>query len=600
MDNSEKLFCDFKPTSKEQWIDKATKDLKGANLDKKLAWNNYSQIKIMPFYKEEDIKGLLSNINTKDTQVVNYRRIVVETDVSANSSAIKAIKEGSNGLIFDLKKNISVHNLLKEIDLNEIAISFVLRKNEINLAKDFFALVKEKKIARENLRGYFNIDVIYDYVTKGKIEAKKLDTIAELIKISNNYPQFKAIFISGGVYLNSGANQVQEIAYTLNSLVFLIEEYNKRKIGVGDILESIQLELAIGSEYFVEIAKFRAFNNLLNEVSKKYGIKKHTCNISAKTAIWNKAVVDVNTNMLRATTEIMSAILGGVDGIEVDPYDNEFKKNNTFSSRIAGNIINILKEESYFEKVNNPVDGSYYIEYISNKIAKKALDLFKVIEKKGGFYKCFESQKIQKQIAEIRFEKIKMLSQRRLVVVGANKYPNLMEKVSYEVLSDTKIEKHTPICKYLIPRRATLEIEAIRRRTELYVSKNTRPVVEIISYGDLSMRKARAAFTNDFMGVGGFDVIEEQNHDNIDHAVEKSAKSNSDIVVICSSDSDYNESIIYLVKKFRKINSSKLLLLAGNLPKLANKLSKEGLYGCINIKSDIVSVISRIQDEIMN
>ena len=126
----------------------------------------------------------------------------------------------------------------------------------------------------------------------------------------------------------------------------------------------------------------------------------------------------------------MAAILGNVDGVLIDAYDKEFKSPSDFSSRIAGNITTILKEESYFGKVSNPVDGSYYIEEVSSKIAEKALELFKAIEAEGGFYTAFENETIQQQIAEIRLKKLKLISQRRTPMVGINKYPNLMETVA--------------------------------------------------------------------------------------------------------------------------------------------------------------------------
>ncbi|MCK5907051.1 MAG: hypothetical protein KAG37_05635, partial [Flavobacteriales bacterium] len=307
---------------------------------------------------------------------------------------------------------------------------------------------------------------------------------------------------------------------------------------------------------------------------------------------------DANTNMLRATTEAMSAILGNVDGVEIDAYDNEFNNSSDFSSRIAGNIATILKEESYFGKVSNPVDGSYYIEEVSSKIAEKALELFKIIEKSGGYYRSFESERIQKQIAEIRFEKIKLLSQRRLAMVGVNKYPNLMETIDESILSDFNMSTKT-IDKILKPRRATLEIEALRRNTEECVTKTKhRPVVELTSYGNLGMRKARAAFAYDFMGISGFTVLDEQSHCCADKAAEVSSKSDTDVVVICSSDKDYTETAVDFVKTFRKTNKNKVLLLAGNPSDIADELIEAGLDGFINIKSDVIDTISKVQSRI--
>jgi len=364
------------------------------------------------------------------------------------------------------------------------------------------------------------------------------------------------------------------------------------------IFNNLHFELAIGSEYFVEIGKFRAFNSLLHMVAKKYDVNDFSYTVTAKTSIWNKSVTDANTNMLRATTEAMSAILGNVDGVLIDPYDKEFNKASDFSSRIAGNISTILKEESYFGKVLNPVDGSYYIEEVSTKIAQKALEVFKNIEAYGGYYLAFENGLIQQHIAEICLIKIKLISQRRLAVVGVNKYPNLMETIDAKILSG-KFSKPNSKKTVLTPKRAAFEIEALRKVTEKRVEETGhRPVVELTSFGNLNMRKARAAFAYDFMGVSGFEILAEKSYDDVDIAAKTSASSNSDIVVICSSDNDYNENALQFITTFRTLNTDKILLLAGNPVEIADQLTIAGLDGFIHMKSDVIRLISDVQNKI--
>ena len=594
-DKNKSLFSEFSPVSKQDWMERVTVDLKGADFDKKLVWKNLSKINIQPFYNTEDSTAKLQNTGENSQSLVNYRSISVTSNEKGNSLALKAIEEGINGLVFCISDNTTATKLLKNINLNEVTVSFILGANAIEFASEFISLVKENGVATESLKGYFNTALITNYVTTGTIEASAFDTVAELMKLTSNYPNFKAVTISGTEYLDSGANQVQEIGYTLNSLVYVIDELTKRGVEVQSIFDNLNFNLAIGLEYFVEISKFRAFNNLLSEVANKYGVAEFSNTITAKTSIWSKSVTDAETNLLRCTTEAMSAILGNVDGVLIDAYDKEFKDSSDFSSRIAGNISTILKEESYFGKVSNPVDGSYYIEDVSVKIAEKALELFKAIEANGGFSTSFESELIQQQIAEIRLQKLKLISQRRLPMVGINKYPNLMETVPAELLSDAISTSTTKVLK---PRRASLEIEAIRKTTEeLVATTGTRPIVELTSYGNLTMRKARAAFAYDFIGVSGYNVLQEQSYESFENAAETSAKSNSSVVVICSSDKDYDETAVAFVKAFRALNSDKVLLLAG-APTNMNELTEAGLDGCVNMKSDVIATISSIQNKI--
>ena len=596
MNNRNKsLFTDFNPVTKQEWIEKVNIDLKGDDFNKKLVWKNQSNIDIPPFYTSEDKQDYLKNTGENSQSLINYRHIDCPTEENANKYALKAIEEGINGLLFDIKESVVVSRLLEDINLNEIAVAFILRGHEIAFAIDFFDFVTAEEIDKEKLRGYIDLDLIANYVTKGIMNPGHCNKAAVIAELASVFPNFKAITISGTTFLDSGANQVQEVAYTLNSLVCFIEKYEDRSISLETIFNNLHFQLAIGSEYFIEIGKFRAFKSLLQQIAKKYDIVEFSYTITGKTSIWSKSVTDAHTNLLRATTEAMSAILGNVDGVLIDAYDKEFNEGSDFSSRIAGNISTILKEESYFGKVANPIDGCYYIEQISSKIANKALELFKEIEAKGGFYEAFESELIQQPIAKIRYEKIKLLSQRRLAMVGVNKYPNLMEKISSEILSEGE---RNPNPKLLKPRRASLEIEAIRKTTEELV-KNfyQRPIVELSSFGHLTMRKARASFAYDFLGVSGFEILQEKSYESALQAAKESAKSATQVVVICSSDQDYDESALAFVNAFRALNTDKVLLLAG-APTNLNELSEAGLDGCIHMKSDVIATISSIQNKI--
>ncbi|MBJ2175380.1 methylmalonyl-CoA mutase small subunit [Aureibaculum sp. A20] len=593
-DTNKKLFSDFKPATKQEWLEKVNIDLKGADFNRKLVWKNLSKINFQPLYLAEDKIEFLNNTGKNSQSLINYRKIIVDSAEKANQLALKAVEEGMTGLLFEISENISVSTLLEGINFKETVVSFNLKSNTLNSAKDFIAYVKKIDISPSDVKGYFNTALISDYVTSGELYLTQFAINAELIKITADFPNYKAVTISANEYLNTGANQVQEVAYTLSSLVFIIENLLEKGMEVQAIFDNLNFRFAIGAEYFIEIGKFRAFNHLLSEIANKYGVTKFSSTLVAKTSIWNKSVTDAHTNLLRATTEAMSAILGNVDGVVIDAYDKEFNNPSDFSSRIAGNISTILKEESYFGKVSNPVDGSYYIEEVSTKIAKKALELFLAIETNGGYYESFESELIQQQIAEIRQEKIKLLNQRRLILVGVNKYPNLMETVSADILGGTDEEVSSKILK---PRRASLEIEAIRKVTEELVKQtNKRPIVELSSFGNLTMRKARAAFAYDFIGVSGFEVRQEKSYKDALEAAEESAKSDSNVVVICSSDQDYDESALNFVKAFRALNKDKVLLLAGNPTNIIDELTESGLDGCIHMKTDIISTISKVQN----
>ena len=183
-------------------------------------------------------------------------------------------------------------------------------------------------------------------------------------------------------------------------------------------------------------------------------------------------------------------------------------------------------------------------------------------------------------------------------MVGVNKYPNLMETIDDKILSK-KFSKPDSKKSVLTPKRAAFEIEALRKVTENLVKKTgQRPIVELTSFGNLNMRKARAAFAYDFMGVSGFNILAEKSYDNVETAAVTSARSNSNVVVICSSDNDYQENALQFIKIFREIDSEKTLLLAGNPVDIADQLTKAGLDGFIHMKSNVINLISDVQNKI--
>ena len=594
-DKKNGLFSEFDPPSKKDWIDKATIDLKGGDFHKRLVWKNLNDIEVQPFYTREDRKETLTNSGKNLDTVTNYRRIHRDTE-NKNELAHLAISEGMTGLLFEVGASDKVANLLEGIDIARCAVSFSLDEENSNFVAELLSYFKKSKMSRELIKGFLEVPFLDQYLTQGILENKTVKFLADWTQRFNSFENFKTLFISGSTYVNAGANQVQEIAFTLNSVAFVAEELKNRGLKDELIFNNFYFSLGISSEYFIEIAKLRSFSSLFHLIAGKYGVSDPNMALMSRTSIWSKSVTDANTNMLRATTETMSALLGNSHAIEIDPYDTELGISEDFSKRIAGNIATILKEESYFGKVGNPVDGSYYIEELTHELAEKALDLFKEVESLGGFYKAVEQQVIQNKIALVRLTRIKLLSQRRTAMVGVNKYPNLMETVPEKTLCH-KVPDSDP--KLLVPRRAGLELELIRANTEEFVNqRGDRPVVEFASFGNLGMRKARAGFAFDFLGIAGYAMEEEKSYDSALSAAEKSASSKSDIVVMCSSDDDYKTSALEFINTFRSLNHTKILVLAGFPAEILEELTAAGLDTCIHVRSDIFNTLNEINQKL--
>ncbi len=195
----------------------------------------------------------------------------------------------------------------------------------------------------------------------------------------------------------------------------------------------------MGSNYFMEMAKLRAYRLLWANITNAYGLndanngkmKMHLTN-----ATYNLSVYDPYVNMLRTTTSSMSAILGGADSLTVLPFDVPYETPTAFAERIARNQQLVIKEESYFDKVGDPAAGSYYIESLTDSLIKAAWELFLEIQEKGGYLEAVKQGFIQEQIKESAQKRDMQIANRREIILGTNQYPNAGEQIKQNLPAD--------------------------------------------------------------------------------------------------------------------------------------------------------------------
>jgi methylmalonyl-CoA mutase len=206
---------------------------------------------------------------------------------------------------------------------------------------------------------------------------------------------------------------------------------------------------------------------LFGIIAKEYG-NHLNCHIIATPSKRNKTIYDYNVNLLRSTTECMSAVLGGADTICNLPYDVLYHKSNEFGERISRNQLLVLKNESYFDKVDNPADGSYYIESLTTQIAEKALALFKEMEANGGFLVKLGEGIIQKKIAESAEKQQQLFDSGSEILLGTNRYPNKNDRMAHdlELFPFVKNKPRKTLITPIIANRLAEKIEQERLETE--------------------------------------------------------------------------------------------------------------------------------------
>ncbi|RKR15188.1 heterodimeric methylmalonyl-CoA mutase small subunit [Maribacter vaceletii] len=438
--NTKTMFKEFSETSSKEWTSIIEGNLKGASFEETLVWKSAEGIQVAPFYHKDLIGAETRTPLQTETWKIGQLISVIDA-VSANKQAINFLNSGAENLSFYItSEEINISILLYEIDLDKTSIYFNLPFLSSNYIKDIINFVGT---SINNV--FFNISVLSNlaktgnWYTSKETDFKILDEIVDL-GVSN------VLMVNAAPYQNAGANMVEQLAISIAHANEYLSFFDTRES--LEKIKTVTIKVAIGTNYFFEIAKLRALRILWNVLQEGYNTTMQLHIITEPTKR-NKTLYDYNVNMLRTTTEAMSAVLGGANTVFNMPYDAIFHNSNDFGDRIALNQLLLLKEESSLDKVNNPADGSYYIENITNQLAEKALELFKEIEKGGGFLESLQKGELQKLISNSSLKEQEKFNTNEEVLVGTNKYRNLMDKMKQnldfepfasDILKNTEVE----------------------------------------------------------------------------------------------------------------------------------------------------------------
>jgi len=448
---SNSIFTDFDFVSAKAWKQKIQVDLKGGDYNELLLSKTNEGIVIKPFYHQDNFKKLEIPEVKLETKIC--QTIFVDDEKKANRIAKEVTKKGATAIRFIAQQTFDYKILFQDLD-SKIKILLICEFLEKEFLQKLTKSTKNHKIS-------IVLDVINNFVKSGNWYRSKQEDFKEIKTLIKNNTSESYVGVNASVYQNSGANSVQQVAYTLAHL----NEYLNENL-ITDKTE-IQITFAVGSNYFFEIAKIRAFRYLFKKLTAKYQ-SKSTVNILVEPTTRNKTIYDYNVNLLRTTTECMSAIIGGANIVSNTAYDSIYHRSNAFGSRIARNQLLILLEESYFKNNKAIAKGSYYIEQLTYEIAEKALQLFKDIEKNGGFLQQLEKGTIQRKIEESAKKEQEQFDKGEIVLLGTNKYPNKKDKMKadLELYPFVKVKARKTIIKPIIPKRLAEKLEQERLKAE--------------------------------------------------------------------------------------------------------------------------------------
>ncbi len=425
---------EFQAMPYEAWKKLAVKELKDKPFET-LVWQNENGFQLEPYFDQS--KQHLQVLPSVSEPWRIFQRVQCDDVVQANAQALEMLNGGVNSIGFDVPITTyeDLCKLLKEIRIEHIETHFIVHSNEsaLNLLKALVTYCHEIGIDTHSLKGSIARNVLQAMRENGLWK--------EIMAVAHDYfNHFHAFQVDASIIHNQGGLAYQDIAYALSVGNEWLHQLVEQGLNVDNGAGKINFQFATDSSFFVEIAKYRVFRNLWQLILKQYcsdASKVSVC-IHAQTSTYLQTTHDVHNNLLRATTQAMSAAIGMVDSLEVICYDASLSTCQPTALRLARNIQHLLMEEAYLNGRVDFAQGSHYQEELAAKLSDVAWKQFQAMEEQGGIESC-ESE-FMRQVNQSAQQKKEELVSGKRIMVGVNKYKNKNEKntegTSHRLTSD--------------------------------------------------------------------------------------------------------------------------------------------------------------------
>ena len=459
----------MKKSSFNDWKKLVRKETKGGKFED-LIWDTPEGIKIKPLYTHEDIKNFKYQDSTpgtfpflrgpRATMYTNKPWTIRQyagfsTAKESNRFYKQALKNGQMGLsvAFDLATHrgydsdharvvadvgatgVAIDSvedmkiLFKDIPLEKMSVSMTMNGAVLPILACFIITAEEQGVAQKKISGTIQNDILKEFMVRNTFvypPKPSMRIVADIIAYtSKKMPKFNSISISGYHMQEAGANQVQELAYTLGDGLEYVRAALNRGLKIDDFAPRLSFFFSVGMNFFMEIAKLRAARVLWSEIISQFK-PKNPMSLALRTHCQTSGVSlteqDPYNNIVRTTIEAMAAVFGGTQSLHTNSFDEALALPTDFSSRIARNTQLILAEESGISKVVDPLGGSYFLENLTNSLITQSKKLLREVENVGGMTKA-----VEKGIPKMRIEESAAKHQARVdnnqqIIVGVNKY----------------------------------------------------------------------------------------------------------------------------------------------------------------------------------
>ena len=352
---------------------------------------------------------------------------------------------GKAGVAIDTVEDMKI--LFNNIPLNEMSVSMTMNGAVLPILSSFIVSGEEQNVGKDQLSGTIQNDILKEFMVRNTYiypPDPSMKIVADIIEYtSKEMPKFNSISISGYHMQEAGADNVLELAYTLADGIEYVRAAKSKGLDVDEFAPRLSFFFAIGTDFFMEIAKLRAARTLWAKIMRNFGAKKEK-SLMLRTHCQTSGVSltekDPYNNIIRTSYEALSAVLGGTQSLHTNSFDEAIALPTDESARIARNTQLILQNETGVTKTVDPLAGSYFIESLTDQLSKKAWDIIQEVEELGGMTKAVKAGVPKLKIEESATKKQAKVDSGSRVVVGVNKFKNPNEpKVDVRVIDNEKV-----------------------------------------------------------------------------------------------------------------------------------------------------------------
>ncbi|WAA11403.1 methylmalonyl-CoA mutase family protein [Fervidibacillus halotolerans] len=432
----------FPKASYSEWVEAAKKTLKGKSVSD-YQTKTYEQIDIQPLYTKNDLPDEVKEIQNsmkKNPSWSIVHKVTGKSVEEINERMVKVLQMGTNVISLPILPSLTkekMEDFLKNIPINRIPFFIDGKIYTVGFYVLLADWLKKKKLDHRTVSGFIGTDPFQLLMENPK--HKEWDNLFAnwsdgVLYGKDQFPNLKTIFVNSSIFEQDGAHSVQQLAYSLLEIVEYVEHFRKKGLEEKEIFQKIVVGFSISSDFFMEIAKLRAFRYLWKKLLEAYGVDKPIdATIFARTSFVNKTKTDPYMNLIRSGSEAFSSVVGQVDYLYISPFDEVLGQSSEKGIRLSINTHHILKEEANLAKVCDPGAGSYFIEHLTKSLIERSWAYFVELDKLGGFLFALSKGVIQKELNKMREVRQRDYNKEKKVLVGTNRYANPKDQISFNM-----------------------------------------------------------------------------------------------------------------------------------------------------------------------